>query len=146
MTCSCPRGNRAYAVSGKRRTTVVQVSAFPCSDDVVPESVTLLPLPDVAEQLGIAVTRVHQMLRDHQLLAIRRDGIAGIPKDFFDSSGAVVKPLTGLITVMRDAKYTNEEILEWMYAEDDTLPGRPIDAIHGPLAREVVRRAAAEPF
>lgn len=146
MTCSRPRGKRAYAVSRSRRTTVVQVSAFPCSDDVVPESVTLLPLPDVAEQLGIAVTRVHQMLRDHQLLAIRRGGIAGIPKDFFDSSGAVVKPLTGLITVMRDAKYTNEEILEWMYAEDDTLPGRPIDAIHGPLAREVVRRAAAEPF
>lgn len=86
------------------------------------------------------------MLRDHQLIAIRRGGIAGIPKDFFDSSGAVAKPLTGLITVMRDAKYTNEEILEWIYAEDDTLPGRPIDAIHGPLAREVVRRAAAEPF
>ena len=124
----------------------MRVSAFPCSDDVVPESVTLLPLPDVAEQLGIAVTRVHQMLRDHQLIAIRRGGIAGIPKDFFDSSGAVAKPLTGLITVMRDAKYTNEEILEWIYAEDDTLPGRPIDAIHGPLAREVVRRAAAEPF
>nr|WP_221333416.1 Rv2175c family DNA-binding protein [Nocardia transvalensis] len=124
----------------------MRVSAFPCSDDVVPESVTLLPLPDVAEQLGIPVTRVHQLLRDHQLLAVRREGIAGIPKDFFDSTGAVVKPLPGLITVMRDAKYTDEEILEWIYTEDDTLPGRPVDAIHGPLAREVVRRAAAEPF
>ncbi|NKY49813.1 Rv2175c family DNA-binding protein [Nocardia vermiculata] len=122
------------------------MSAFPCSNDVVPESVTLLPLPDVADQLGIAVTRVHQMLRDHQLIAIRRAGIAGIPADFFDSSGAVVKTLPGLITVMRDSKYSDEEILEWIYAEDDSLPGRPIDAIHGHLAREVVRRAAAEPF
>ncbi|MBO0856818.1 MAG: DNA-binding protein [Nocardia sp.] len=122
------------------------MSAFPCSDDVVPESVTLIPLPDVAEQLGMVVTRVHQMLRDHQIIAIRRGGVAGIPADFFDETGAVVKPLTGLITVMRDSKYTNEEILRWMYTEDDSLPGRPVDAIHGPLAREVVRRAAAEPF
>ncbi|WP_156959667.1 Rv2175c family DNA-binding protein [Nocardia sp. BMG51109] len=129
-----------------RRATVVRVSVFPCSDDVVPESVTLLPLPDVAEQLGLPVTRVHQMLRDHQLLAVRRAGVAGVPKDFFDSTGAVVKPLPGLITVMRDAKYTDEEILGWIYTDDTTLPGRPVDAIHGPLAREVLRRAAAEPF
>ncbi|MEU6561892.1 Rv2175c family DNA-binding protein [Nocardia nova] len=122
------------------------MSAFPCSDDVVPESVTLLPLPDVADQLGIAVTRVHQILRDHQLIAIRRDGIAGVPKDFFDSSGEIAKFLPGLITVMRDAKYTDEEILGWVYTDDETLPGRPIDALHGPLAREVIRRAAAEPF
>ncbi|WP_026343138.1 Rv2175c family DNA-binding protein [Nocardia sp. BMG111209] len=122
------------------------MSAFPCSDDVLPESAALLPLPDVADQLGLVVTRVHQMLRDHQLLAVRRDGVAGIPKDFFDSTGAVAKHLTGLITVMRDAKYTDREILEWIYTEDDSLPGRPIDAIHGPLAREVLRRAAAAPF
>ncbi len=124
----------------------MQVSAFPCSDDVVPESVTLLPLPDVADQLGIAVTKVHQMLRDHQLIAIRRGGIAGIPKDFFDSSGEVTRFLPGLLTVMRDAKYSDEEILQWVYTADDTLPGRPIDALHGQLAREVIRRAAAEPF
>lgn len=125
---------------------MVGVSAFPCSEDVLPDSVTLIPLPDVADQLGMVVTRVHQMLRDHQILAVRRDGVAGIPKEFFDSTGAVAKHLTGLITVMRDGKYTDEEILEWIYTEDDTLPGRPIDAIHGPLAREVLRRAAADPF
>lgn len=107
---------------------------------------TLLPLPDVADQLGIPVTKVHQMLRDHQILAVRRQGIPGIPTEFFDPTGAVAKHLTGLITVMRDAKYTDEEILEWIYTPDDTLPGRPIDAIHGPLAREVLRRAAADPF
>jgi hypothetical protein len=108
--------------------------------------VTLLPLPDVAQQLGMAVTRVHQMLRDNQIIAIRRDGVAGIPKDFFDSDGAVTKHLSALITVMRDAKYTDEEILRWIYLDDDSLPGRPIDALHGPLAREVIRRAAADPF
>lgn len=122
------------------------MSTFPCSEDVLPDSVPLLSLPDVAEQLDVVVTRVHQMLRDHQILAVRRDGVAGIPARFFDETGAVVKPLPGLITVMRDAKYTDEEILEWIFTDDATLPGRPIDALHGPLAREVLRRAAADPF
>ncbi|AXK85643.1 DNA-binding protein [Nocardia farcinica] len=122
------------------------MSAFPCSEDVLPASVTLLPLPEVADRLGIVVTRVHQMLRDHQLIAVRRDGVAGVPEVFFDDSGAVVKSLPGLITVMKDAKYTDEEILEWIFTDDETLPGKPVEALHGPLAREVLRRAAAEPF
>lgn len=135
------RGERA-----RLATTLVAVSVFPYSDDCLPESAVLVPLPQVAQQLGVSVTRVHQMLRDHQLIAVRRDGTTGVPQDFFDSAGAVVKSLPGLITVMRDARYTNDEILEWIYTADDTLPGRPVDALHGPLAREVVRRAAAEPF
>lgn len=127
-------------------TTVVAVSVFPYSSDCLPESAVLVPLPEVAQQLGVSVTRVHQILRNHQLIAVRREGVTGVPKDFFDATGAVVKHLPGLITVMRDARYTNDEILEWIYTADDTLPGRPVDALHGPLAREVLRRAAAEPF
>ncbi|MFI5716617.1 Rv2175c family DNA-binding protein [Nocardia sp. NPDC051750] len=122
------------------------MSAFPCSADVLPASVPLLSLPDVAKNLGVVVTRVHQMLRDNQLLAIRRDGIVWVPEIFFDDTGAVLKSLPGLITVMRDAKYTDEEILEWIFTDDDTLPGKPVEALHGPLAREVLRRAAADPF
>ncbi|NUS43632.1 MAG: DNA-binding protein [Mycobacteriaceae bacterium] len=121
------------------------MSAFPISADVLSPSVELMPLPDVAELLGVSVTRVHQMLRDNQLLAVRRDGVAAVPDVFF-ADRAVVKPLPGLITVMRDAKYTDEEILEWMFTEDDTLPGTPVQALHGHLAREVVRRAAANPL
>jgi len=105
-----------------------------------------LSVPEVADRLGILVTRVHQMLREHQLLAVRRDGVAGVPEIFLDKNGEVVKFLPGLITVMRDAKYTDEEILEWIFTDDETLPGKPVEALHGQLAREVVRRAAAEPI
>lgn len=87
------------------------------------------------------------MLRDNQLLAVRRNGVVGVPEDFFvDDSTAVVKWLPGLITVMRDAKYTDEEILTWMFTEDDSLPGTPVAALHGHLAREVLRRAQADPI
>ncbi|MEV0105382.1 Rv2175c family DNA-binding protein [Nocardia sp. NPDC050799] len=122
------------------------MSAFPCSTDVLPASVPLLALPEVAKKLGVVVTRVHQMLRDNQLLAVRRDGVVGVPEIFFDDTGMILRFLPGLITVMRDAKYTDEEIMEWIFTEDDTLPGKPVEALHGPLAREVLRRAAAEPF
>lgn len=128
------------------RTTVVGVSAFPCSDDVLPDTETIVSLPEAADILGIPVTSVHQLLRDHQILAIRRDGVAGIPSRFFDSEDEIVRMLPGVITVMRDAKYTDEDILGWLYTDDPSLPGRPVDALHGQLAREVVRRAHAEPF
>ncbi|WP_328392189.1 Rv2175c family DNA-binding protein [Nocardia sp. NBC_00416] len=122
------------------------MSVFPCSDDVLPASVPLLALPEVAKQLGIVVTRVHELLRENQLLAVRRDGVVGVPEIFFDDTGAVLRWLPGLITVMRDAKYTDEEILEWIFTDDDTLPGKPVEALHGHLAREVLRRAAADPL
>ncbi|SRR5690606_17001297 len=129
------------------RLPLSAVSSFPCSKDVLADSVPLLSVPEVADRLGVVVTRVHQMLREHQILAVRRDGVPGIPEIFFDrDTGQVVKMLPGLITVMRDSKYTDEEILEWIFTDDPSLPGKPVEALHGPLAREVVRRAAAEPF
>ncbi len=128
------------------RTTVVGVSAFPCGDDVLPDTETIVSLPEAADILGVPVTSVHQLLRDHQILAIRRNGVPGIPARFFNSEDEIVRMLPGVITVMRDGKYSNEDILEWLYTDDPTLPGRPVDALHGHLAREVVRRAHAEPF
>ncbi|MFC9665260.1 Rv2175c family DNA-binding protein [Nocardia sp. NPDC127606] len=122
------------------------MSAFPCSNDVLPDTETIVSLPEAAEILGVPVTSVHQLLRDHQILAVRRDGVVGIPSRFFDSEDEIVRMLPGVITVMRDAKYTDEDILGWLFADDPSLPGRPVDALHGQLAREVVRRAHAEPF
>ena len=34
----------------------------------------------------------------------------------------------------------------WMLADDPSLPGKPMDALHGHLAREVIRRAQAMAF
>ncbi|GGC71104.1 DNA-binding protein [Hoyosella rhizosphaerae] len=118
-------------------------------DDVLSETDEVLTLPDVAELLGVPVTRVHQMLRDDLLLAVRRDKIAVIPSTFFvadeENVGKqrVLKQLPGLIAVLRDGGYSHAEALRWMYEEDPSLPGRPVDALHTHSAREVVRRAQA---
>jgi len=122
------------------------VSAIPYSDDVLAPDVVLVQLPDVAKQLGRAVSRVQQMLRDHQLIAVRREGVLGVPEQFFGDDGHVVKPLPGLIAVLRDGGYKETEIMRWLFTVDDSLPGMPIDALHGHGAREVVRRAQALAF
>ncbi|MFD3509403.1 Rv2175c family DNA-binding protein [Nocardia sp. NPDC058666] len=122
------------------------MSAFPCSKDVLPDTETIVSLPEAADILGVPVTSVHQLLRDYQLLAVRRNGVVGVPARFFNAEDEIVRMLPGVITVMRDGKYSNEDILEWLYTDDPSLPGRPVDALHTQLAREVVRRAHAEPF
>src|SRR5262249_48777403 len=99
----------------------------------------------VADRLGLPVTRVHQMLRDGQLLGMRRDGTVVVPAEFL-SGPAIVKGLTGTITLLRDASYTPEEILRWLFTAEDSLPGTPIGALRSDRGREVKRRAQAMGF
>jgi Rv2175c C-terminal domain of unknown function len=104
-------------------------------------SVELLSFPDVAEQLGVPVTRVHQLVRDGQLVAVRRgDGPRGVPA-LFVQDGAVVRWLPSVITMLRDARFADEEIVDWLYRDDATLPGRPIEALRANRGAEIKRRA-----
>ena len=122
------------------------MSTVPHCDDVLPADTELLPLPDVAGMLGIPVTRVHDLLREGTLLAVRRSKVVCVPADFFDADREILRFLPSLVSVMRDGGYRDEEILRWMFTEDESLPGRPVDALHGDLAREVIRRAQAMAF
>jgi hypothetical protein len=109
------------------------------------DDVKALPISDAAGRLGIPVSRVHQLVRDGHLLAVRREGSAAIPEDFL-MANAVVKGLAGTITVLRDGGYTDQEILRWLFAEDPSLPGTPIGALRSNRGREVKRRAQAMAF
>lgn len=121
------------------------MSSLPTADDVLSPTDEIWPLPKVAQLLNVPVTRVHQLLRQQQLIAVERDGIVGVPALFFDEHG-IAKHVTGLISVLADGGYSATEILRFMYTDDGSLPGRPIDALHGHLAREVMRRAQAMAF
>jgi hypothetical protein len=104
-----------------------------------------LTLPDVAERLGLPVTRVRQMVRDRTLLASRREGVLMVPAEFI-RDGAVLKGLPGLLTVLSDAGYSEEESLAWLFREDSSLPGTPVRALAENRGREVKRRAQALGF
>ena len=106
---------------------------------------TLVPVPDIASALGLIVTRVHQLLRERALVATRVDGVLRIPAEFIQG-GAVVKGLTATITLLSDAGFTDPEIIDWLFAADDSLPGRPITALRQNRGREVHRRAQVSGF
>lgn len=109
------------------------------------DALSALSIPEVAQRLKVPVSRVHQYVRDGHLLAVRRDGALVIPEDLL-LDDAAVKGLAGTITVLRDGGYADEEILRWLFADDPSLPGTPVEALRSNRGREVKRRAQAMAF
>ncbi len=101
-----------------------------------------LTLPDVALELDLPVNRVHQLIRERALLAVRRDGVLRVPAEFLATPTAR-KHLPGVLNLLLDAGYNDDEALRWLYTPDPTLPGTPAAALAGDLATEVKRRAQA---
>ena len=105
-----------------------------------------LPLPDVADQLGIPTGRVRQLLRDRKLLAVQRpDGTTCVPAAFLDS-GHIVKGLHGTLTLLFDCGFDDLDALRWLFTDDESLPGTPIKAMTEHRRTEVNRRAQALAF
>jgi hypothetical protein len=103
-----------------------------------------LTLPDIAEMLDVEVTRVRQLVKEGQLIAVRRgeNRALHVPAAFIDGD-KVVKGLTGTLTLLRDDGFTDEEMLEWLFTPDDSLPGTPAQALSENRGTEVKRRAQA---
>ncbi len=101
-----------------------------------------LTLAEAAEQLQVSVSKVRQLVRDHELAMVRRDGSREpeIPAGFIQH-GAVVKGLPGTLTLLVDHGFDDAEAIEWLLTPEDSLPGAPIDALRDNRGREVRRRA-----
>lgn len=106
---------------------------------------TWVPVPDIAAELGLVVTRLHQLIRDRVLISVRRDGVMMTPAEFVQD-GEVLKGLTATITLLSDGGYADPEIVSWLFTEEDSLPGAPITALRENRGREVHRRAQAAAF
>ena len=103
-----------------------------------------LPLPDVAEQLDVSVKDVRSLLEERALLAAKvgERQIRSVPAAFLVDSG-VLESLKGTLAVLSDAGFSDEEALRWLFTADDSLPGRPIDALREGRKTEIRRRAQA---
>jgi hypothetical protein len=103
-----------------------------------------LHLPDIAEMLDVQVTRVRQLVKEGQLIAVRRgeNRTLQVPAAFIDGD-RVVKGLSGTLTLLKDDGYSDEEMLEWLFTPDPSLPGTPAQALSENRGTEVKRRAQA---
>ena len=115
------------------------------SDSVTAGPTEWINLPDVSEKLDVSISKVHQMVRDGHLLAVRREGALRVPADLVANS-TVLKHLPGVLTLLHDAGYNDEEALRWLYQPDEALDGNAALGLAGPRAREVKRRAQALGF
>lgn len=104
-----------------------------------------LTTAEVAALLGISQNRVRQLLRERKLVAVPGSGNSRIPADFFHD-GQVLKHLPGLLTVLHDGGFSDEEAFDWLFREDDSLPGSPVAALRNDRHTEVTRRAQALAF
>ena len=141
----CPicryRGGASGGGPAARRGTLDPVSV----PVPVPTAPTLVPAPEIAARLGIVVTRVHQLIRERAIVGIRSGGALRVPAEFI-ADGEVVKGLPGTITLLTDAGFADGEIIDWLFAADDSLPGTPIAALRENRGREVHRRAQVAGF
>jgi hypothetical protein len=121
------------------------------TDETAADQVDLAALiPDwvdwkgAATALGVSVNKVRTYIREHQLAAAVPSPGQGqqVPADLI-MDGEIVKGVPGLLTILHDGNYDDREILEWMFTPDDSLPGRPIDALRENRGSEVKRRAQA---
>lgn len=106
-----------------------------------------LTLPDAAELLDVETSRVRRLIDEGELLAVRRGDpvVRSVPAEML-VDGQIAPHLAGTITVLRDAGFSDEEMLVWLFTEDESLPGRPIDQLRAGQRGEVRRRAQAMAF
>jgi excisionase family DNA binding protein len=104
-----------------------------------------LTTAEVAQVLGVSQNRVRQLLRERKLMAVPGSGNSRVPADFLQD-GAILRHLPGLLTVLHDGGFTDEEAFEWLFRVDESLPGTPVEALRGQPHTEVTRRAQALAF
>jgi excisionase family DNA binding protein len=105
----------------------------------------MLTLTEVADRMGIGPTGVRDLVKSGQLLSLRTDEGVRIPAEQLDGEH-LVKHLVPVLTLLRDAGYSDEEALRWLTTPDETLPGTPLQALHENRATEIKRRAQALGF
>lgn len=99
-----------------------------------------LTMPDLVEVLDESLGRVRRLIDDHYLIGSRRNGVFAVPAVFI-VDGSPLSSLRGTVMVLQDAGFTDDEVIDWLLAEEETLGRSPIDAL---LAghKSAVRRLA----
>lgn len=108
-------------------------------------------LPDVAERMQVPITRVRQLMREGRIVAVPRGdrNVLSLPAAFLTAPtegepADLVKGLTGVLTLLRDAGFDAWEAIEWLHTPDESLPGTPIQALAENRGTEVKRRAQVQ--
>lgn len=101
-----------------------------------------LTIPDLVDILGQSQSQVRRLIEDNALAAVRIDGVLKVPAEFV-SDGEPVHELKGTIVLLRDCGFTDEELVDWLLTEEESLGTTPISALTSGRKTEVRRIAQA---
>lgn len=104
-----------------------------------------LPIPEVAERIGLGLSRIRRLIEERTLAAVRVDGVLLVPALFLVGAEPQ-KDLRGTLIVLQDAGYSEDEAVRWMLEPDDALGTSPIEALRAGRKAEVRRVAQALSF
>lgn len=105
----------------------------------LPAETEYVTIPELVERWGLAVSKIHRLLEEHHLAAVRIDGVLRIPADF--ARGAEpLSPLRGTLLSLFDAGFSNDEAVAWLLAPNDELGETPVSALLSGR-KSAVRRA-----
>lgn len=102
-----------------------------------------LTIPDLVEKLGLTPSRIRRLIEERQLLAVKIDGVLSVPADFLDAEDLPLSELRGTLFVLADARFSDDEAMEWMLSPEESLKAAPIDALRAGRKAEVRRVAQA---
>lgn len=133
------------AVSGCDSGRVTDPSAAPSASDSAADEAPdrasdWLTMPDLVTGLGEPLARVRRLLDDRHLVGSKRTGVFAVPAVFV-MDGEPLASLRGTLFVLHDAGFSDDEAIDWLLAEEESIGLAPIEALRRGRKSEVRRVA-----
>jgi hypothetical protein len=103
-----------------------------------------LTIPDLVEVLDETPGRVRRLLDEHYLIGSRRNGVFAVPAVFI-VDGRPLSSLRGTIMALQDVGFDDDEVIDWLMTEEESLGRTPIAALldgHKSAVRRIARTLA----
>ncbi|MFF1541946.1 Rv2175c family DNA-binding protein [Microbacterium sp. NPDC058269] len=103
-----------------------------------------LTMPDLVEVLDEPLGRVRRLIDEHYLVGSTRNGAFAVPSVFI-VDGHPLSSLRGTVIVLQDAGFTDDELIDWLLADEESLGRSPIEALlagHKSSVRRLARTLA----
>lgn len=104
-----------------------------------PSETEYVTIPELCERWGTTPSKLHRLIEDHYLAAVKIDGVLRIPAEFVRPDEPL-NSLRGTLLALHDAGFDNEQAVAWLLNENDELGERPISSLRAGR-KSAVRRA-----
>jgi hypothetical protein len=106
-----------------------------------------LTLPDLSELVGESLSTIRQWVRERRLVVVSRGTppVKQVPADLVHD-GHLLKGLSGALTVLHDAGFSDLQALRWLLSDEPVLGGRPVDLMAAGRDVAVKRHAMSLAF